>query len=497
MSLNDPRQANNGCEREPRRAFYIDRELHGRERDHRERDRDRSQRGDKRRREDEEEEDRRRSSHRRRSRSKDRRDTHGKRDERTRKRRSSSPAEARGNVLTLEERKKSLKEVIKNWDKAPAGFERIGADKAKLTGLFPPPGNITKAVNYVPPTLDASSTAILELLSGSGASSGMLPTSSSVFGPAMAKQSKRIYVSGLPPTANEEQIGDFFNKTILSLKRTANKPAGMGQPVLGVQISNDRSYAFVDFRASEDASEAIELDGVVYENQQLKIRRPREFQTVTAAELGTLTAADAELSRVVLMGFPGVLSDAHLRVLLEPFGELKTMNVLKHQDRMLGIVVFEFIEDQDIACVLEGLDGFVLGSSSLSIRKLSETTDDVDLVRKLAAFNLAPGHASAESSTVAQLLNMFVPEDLLGDEDYAAIVAEIQDECCKYGRVEELLVPRPETDRPVAGVGRVFVRFATADECNTAVEALAGRQYGDRGVITSFFPEDRFEARIL
>ena len=76
----------------------------------------------------------------------------------------------RGEVIPLEDRPRYLK----NWDATPPGFERIPADRAKLTGLFPPPGNVAKILSYQPPTLDPARRAMLEMLSGSDIGIGPL-----------------------------------------------------------------------------------------------------------------------------------------------------------------------------------------------------------------------------------------------------------------------------------------------------------------------------------
>lgn len=408
-------------------------------------------------------------------------------------------------VNPLEERLRHLK----NWDIAPAGFERISADKAKLTGLFPPPGNITKLVNYAPPTLDPTISAMLSVLGGSstgGAANDISYASSSsnstsLFAPALARQSRRIYVAGFSSFTNEDHLEEYFNQAVSQLKKTSGKEMIVSKPVLGIQMSQDKSYAYVDFRAPEDATEAMQLDGVMFEgNQQLKIKRPREFQAITAAELGNVTAADAELSRVVMTGIPDFLAEAHIKALLEPFGELKTMQLLKMNKSLtnLGVVVFEYMEDQDIACIIEGLNDYQLDDRhTLQVYKLSETVGNLDLVRKLAIFNLAPGSATVESSPVAQLLNMIRSGDFDSEEKYNEIYSEIKEECSKYGTIKSIIIPKPLEHEAVAGVGKVFIEFSTSDECNTAIEALSGRQFNDRCVITSFFPLERYQELIL
>lgn len=177
----------------------------------------------------------------------------------------------RGVALPLEERQR----VLRNWDAAPSGFERISADKAKLTGLFPPPGNIAKITNFVPPTLDPTKAAMLAMLTNATADTASYVSSgAAIFAPALAKQARRVYVGEISKTTTEDEIADFFNQ-----RMSAIKPPTTGQYVLGVEIAGDRDYAFVDLRSPEEAELATELTGEHFRGFQITVRRTREYQT--------------------------------------------------------------------------------------------------------------------------------------------------------------------------------------------------------------------------
>lgn len=53
------------------------------------------------------------------------------------------------------------------------------------------------------------------------------------------------------------------------------------------------------------------------------------------------------------------------------------------------------------------------------------------------------------------LLNMVMPEELLDDEDYEEILEDIREECCKYGTVRSIEIPRPVDGVEVPGCGKV------------------------------------------
>lgn len=53
------------------------------------------------------------------------------------------------------------------------------------------------------------------------------------------------------------------------------------------------------------------------------------------------------------------------------------------------------------------------------------------------------------------LLNMVMPEELVDDEDYEEILEDIREECCKYGSVRSIEIPRPVDGVEVPGCGKV------------------------------------------
>ena len=113
---------------------------------------------------------------------------------------------------------------------------------------------------------------------------------------------------------------------------------------------------------------------------------------------------------------------------------------------------------------------------------------------------------------VLLLLNAVSPDELYDDQDYRDILDDITEECSKYGEVEGVKIPRPvpkiktwlpteqrereedkarKTDKE-AGVGRVYVLYRTLDQCKKAMDALAGRDFGGRTILTANVSEDTF-----
>jgi hypothetical protein len=68
----------------------------------------------------------------------------------------------------------------------------------------------------------------------------------------------------------------------------------------------------------------------------------------------------------------------------------------------------------------------------------------------------------------------------------------VEEEVAKYGEVVKIVIPRPVgASRQSAGVGKIFVKYQTAEAATKALRALAGRKFSDRTVVTTYFPEVR------
>ena len=118
-----------------------------------------------------------------------------------------------------------------------------------------------------------------------------------------------------------------------------------------------------------------------------------------------------------------------------------------------------------------------------------------------------------EDGRVLQLLNMVTPEELIDNDDYegallssffvslihancpAEICEDVQEECQKYGTIVAMKIPRPSMgSRQSAGVGKIFIKYEDAASAKKALQALAGRKFADRTVVTTYFDEVCFRA---
>lgn len=90
---------------------------------------------------------------------------------------------------------------------------------------------------------------------------------------------------------------------------------------------------------------------------------------------------------------------------------------------------------------------------------------------------------------------MVTTDELRDEEEYEDILDDIKNECNKYGVVRSIEIPRPLDDVDVPGLGKVFVEFNSVTDCQNAQQALTGRKFSDRVVVTSYFDPDKYHRR--
>jgi splicing factor U2AF subunit len=96
-----------------------------------------------------------------------------------------------------------------------------------------------------------------------------------------------------------------------------------------------------------------------------------------------------------------------------------------------------------------------------------------------------PALAPAAPATACLRLDGLITPDMLNDDEYADVLADIRDECARSGRVTAVRVPR--IGQP--DVGAAFVRFASVAEAASAREALDRRVFDGNKVAARFVPE--------
>ncbi|EXJ89212.1 hypothetical protein A1O3_02278 [Capronia epimyces CBS 606.96] len=396
-------------------------------------------------------------------------------------------------VVSILERKRRLTQ----WDIKPPGYENVTAEQAKMSGMFPLPGAPRQQ------QMDPTRLQAFMNLPSSGANNTALK-------PSNARQSKRLFVYNLPASVTEDGLVQFFNLQLNGLNVTKSS-----DPCAQANIAEDRSFALVEFKNASDATLAVALDGITMEEHHselngngngtaapkgLEIRRPKDY-IVPSADDDAYTEGEISsevpdtANKLAVTNLPPFLTDDQVIELLKAFGELKAFVLAREPDTQesRGIAFCEYADPAATPVAIEGLNGMDLAGNPIKVTRASigyQQAAGLDM--GINAMSMFAGTTSdgLEETRVLQLLNMVTPEDLIDNDDYEEICEDVMEECSKYGKILAMKIPRPSGgSRQSAGVGKIFLKYEDAESAKKALQALAGRKFADRTVVTTYFDE--------
>ncbi|XP_013726627.2 splicing factor U2af large subunit B isoform X3 [Brassica napus] len=331
------------------------------------------------------------------------------------------------------------------------------------------------------------------------------------------RHARRVYVGGLPPTANEQSVATFFSQVMSAI---GGNTAGLGDAVVNVYINHEKKFAFVEMRSVEEASNAMALDGIILEGVPVKVRRPTDYNPSLAAALGpsqpnpSLNLAAVGLSsgstgglegpdRIFVGGLPYYFTEEQIRELLESFGPLRGFNLVKDREtgnsKGYAFCVFQDPSVTDIACA--ALNGIKMGDKTLTVRRAVQGViqpkpeqEEVLLHAQqqiaLQRLMLQPGSTPTKIVCLTQVVTA---DDLGDDEEYEDIMEDMRQEGGKFGNLVNVVIPRPNPDHdPTPGVGKVFLEYADVDGAAKARSGMNGRKFGGNQVVAVYYPENKF-----
>ncbi|CAN6485453.1 unnamed protein product [Victoria cruziana] len=223
------------------------------------------------------------------------------------------------------------------------------------------------------------------------------------------RHARKVYVGGLPAMANEQTIATFFSHVMALI---GGNTAGPGDAVVNVYINHEKKFAFVEMRTVEEASNAMALDGIMFEGVSLRVRRPTDYKPSIDGALGPsqpsphLNLAAVGLTpgaiggaegpdRIFVGGLPYYLTEAQIRELLESFGPLRGFVLVKDRDtgnsKGYAFCVYQDPSVTDIACA--ALNGLKMGEKTLTVRRATagngQTKPDQDIILQQAQQHIA------------------------------------------------------------------------------------------------------------
>ncbi|XP_008338648.1 splicing factor U2af large subunit A-like isoform X4 [Malus domestica] len=488
-------------DRERERDRDRDRDRHHRDRH---RDRERSER-----RRDKDDDDnghyRTRDSDRRRDYDRDREDRHRRKSRSRSRARSEHKSRSRSRS-----RSRSKSKRISGFDMAPPASAMLAGAAVAAAGQIP----------GTSPTIPGMFPNMFPLSTGQFAPLPVMPVQ------AMTQQAtrhaRRVYVGGLPPTANEQSVATFFSQVMAAI---GGNTAGPGDAVVNVYINHEKKFAFVEMRSVEEASNAMALDGIIFEGAPVKVRRPSDYNPSLAATLGpsqpnpNLNLAAVGLTpgsagglegpdRIFVGGLPYYFTEAQIKELLESFGPLRGFDLVKDREtgnsKGYAFCVYQDLSVTDIACA--ALNGIKMGDKTLTVRRANQGANQPKPEQEsvllhaqqqiaLQRFMLLQPPSSVATKVVC-LTQVVTADELRDDTEYDDILEDMRLEGEKFGALVNVIIPRPRPDGELApGVGKVFLEYADTDGSTKARTGLNGRKFGGNQVVAVFYPEDKFGQR--
>ena len=81
-------------------------------------------------------------------------------------------------------------------------------------------------------------------------------------------------MGNVQPYMAESALKEFLYETL----KKAGGVLDPGNPIIGSSKNTEKKFVFFEFRSIEETSAAIQLDGIRYQDVNLRIRRPPEFE---------------------------------------------------------------------------------------------------------------------------------------------------------------------------------------------------------------------------
>lgn len=208
-------------------------------------------------------------------------------------------------------------------------------------------------------------------------------------------------------------------------------------------------------------------------------------QTALAA---ASSSAQSQGQFLMLANVPGILGEVDVRALLEPFGQLKSFNMLKDKEGMSkGIAIFEYEDKAQAGLALKGLAGLDLGGKRLSIQEIPAHQASM-LLRPVATASGSTGASEEEGGSVVIRLQNMLADDT-DAEEVEEIKEEVMDECRKYGNVVSVHMDPAQ--------GFIFVEFGSARASKRAQTRLDGRSFDGRTIRCRYYPLEAYLRRDL
>lgn len=356
---------------------------------------------------------------------------------------------------------------------------------------------------------------------------------------------RTVILENLSLSVTGQELIEFFNGAVLAVTANAVQQAGNKAmaPVFACTVTEEdrggddkRKTAELKFRTEDGASVGMKLNGIEYKGRKVNIRRPDDFvkpddgqdpsskinlHEISMARLvgGSADAATPQFSgpapKLSIFNLPEVMTEQIVRDLLSQFGKLRMLSLIRDlgTGKIKGYGIFEYDNPADVDLAIIALNGFVCGQNVIRVQRLggaaqqaapkpqpvAATAMSNSMTQKIVsnpvlAMQVKQGReVGSRPTNIVQLLNAVYQEDLMDDQDYEDITAEVHSEASKHGAVQRVVIPKPAKDGSfVDGVGKIFVSFVDLTAARKFQMDANGRKFENRVVCAAFYPLEKF-----
>jgi hypothetical protein len=205
------------------------------------------------------------------------------------------------------------------------------------------------------------------------------------------------------------------------------------------------------------------------------------------------------MTKLLVSNLPVEYDSDQVRDILSVVGKVKNLELLTdpNSGKYKGEVYVQYEKEEDSRKAETTLMGMNIKDAYLHVKKVQSTTTlNAGGLRGITDSSLLRSEEYDPSPCIV-LTNLLIPEHITDFEEYRDVEDETFEEMERYGRVSQVIAPRPSRNyRPgmplEPGVGKVYVRFKTTEDAQVGKEAMKGRRFEGRIVDVQFYPEDKF-----
>lgn len=373
------------------------------------------------------------------------------------------------NIISIDARKRMRNT---KWDITPVGFEKVPAERAKLSGLFPLPGK--------PQELDRS--ALQDIVSNGTMSRRTKilfedPTKQNM---ALCRLNRTLVVTMISTfTMNIflEYVKEYLDKFDTEYKVISSKAQG--------------NTFLIEFNIEEAVAIFLSSQKLIQKNYDLTFtcRRPEEYvaredfeDQICCENLTAINNFELKKEGEIIEWF-------------ENLGiKTKWSKLLKYKNKeLVGVILFIPEENADHPAI----EGAIRPNHALLRQEFSSIAYQVlpELVK-------ARAHSP---SRVICLLNCVDPIELKNEQFYQQIYDSMRfgTPIVSCGEVEEVKIPVPGPDYRYnfenidKQIGKIFIMFKTLSSAESAVSTLSGSLFRERTIICSYYSERDFNLNLF